>query len=427
MKKITFLLIALLVAMVSYSQVFFEENFNGTVQPANWFNFVQPAHGTQIWEFGSGVTPGTDIADFSSNAAIFDDPTGVNVAYLYHFPVDITTIMNDVDYALIYTIRTSLNTFGSDPNPDRLSINVSDEDFSLSNHIIWHTNTEHNPTKRIFDIKTFLEASSWNLDYSEFRIGVEFNDMDGTNGWGAGIDDVSFYARQYNDDSYASLLSRYVISSLPYEYTQKADNQVNFNESSYESNISGTHHMANGLWYKYTADFTGLLTVQAQAFDYDVEVGAYEYNSSDSKYHHIGGADDGFGGELETLVITVVNGRSYYFNVGHWSSNASASDMHGEQFIKVTNPTAGIEDNVILGLEIYPNPVTDLLNIRSQEEITKIKIYNQLGQLLKTVQAQQANTKIDVSDLDLGLYLVQIEASNKTTTKKFLKNDNSIE
>lgn len=338
MKKITFLLIALLVAMVSYSQVFFEENFNGTTEPANWYNFAHsPAHGSQIWEFGSGVTPGTDIADFSSNAAIFDDPTGVNVAYLYHFPVDIITIMSDVDYSLIYSIRTSLNTFGSDPNPDRLSIKVSDESFDSSNNIIWHTNTEHNPTQRNFDIKAFLQASSWNLDYSEFRIGVEFNDMDGTNGWGAGIDDVSLYARQYNDDLYASLPAPYNITSLPYFYEQKADNQANFSQAHYPSNVNTcSNPMTNGLWYKYVADFTGKLTVHGRAYDYDSQVNAYVYNASTSEYD-CAGAIDGYGsGRKESLIIDVIQGKTYAFEVGYWSGSGNASSMHGNQYIAVS-------------------------------------------------------------------------------------------
>ena len=334
MKKITLLLIALLVAMVSYSQVFFEEDFNGTTQPSGWFNFSSSSGGTQQWGFGSGVTPGTDIADFTTNAAIFNDPTGSNVAFLYKNVVDITNVMNDADYALIYKIRTSLNTFGSDNQPDKLSIKVSDVSFSNTStppHTIWETTTEHDPNLRFFDIKSFLNGSSWNLDYTEFRIGVVFDDVDGSNGWGAGIDDVSFYARQYNDNNYNSLPSEYIISSLPYKYSQEADNQTNVTNIPTGS-INNCSAMSNGLWYKYVADFSGQLTIHGRADNYDVQINAYVEGTG---LQCLGSKDNELHGQLESLIITVVQGQTYWFNVGHWSVSATASLMHGTQHIWV--------------------------------------------------------------------------------------------
>jgi len=334
MKKITFLLIALLVAMVSYSQTFFDEDFNGTTQPSGWSNFSPTSGGSQTWGFGSGVTPGGDIADFTSNAAIFNDPTGVNVAYLYKQATDITSVMNDPDYALIYKIRTSLNTFGSDNQPDKLSIKVSDESFIISAHTIWETTTEHDPNLRFFDIKSFLNANSWNLDYTQFRIGVVFDDIDGSNGWGAGIDDVSLYARPYNDTTYSDLRPEYVISSLPYTYSQEADNQVNVNIASTSPNCNPT---ANGLWYKYVADFSGLITVHGKADDYDIQVNAYVDGTI---LHCLGYSDSGLIGDLETLTVGVTQGQTYWFNLGHWSSTATAASMHGTQHIWVAKTPA---------------------------------------------------------------------------------------
>ena len=329
MKKITFLLIALLAAMVSYSQIFIEEDFNGTTQPAGWSNFSPSSSGTQQWGFGSGVTSGGDIADFTSNAAIFNDPPGVNVSFLYK-QVNITNAMSDDDYALIYAIRTSLNTFGSDtpPDTDKLSIKISDESFITSTHTIWETTTEHDPDMKYFNIKSYIQ-SSWNLDYSQFRIGVVFDDVDGSNGWGAGIDDVSFYARQHNDSYYSNLNSRYVISSLPYTYSQEADHQVN--RTNLPTGI--TDHMLNGLWYKYVADFTGKLTIHGKADNYDMEIGAYRQNGG--TWTFVGSKDAKLSGDLESLIINVVNGQTYWFNLGRWGGNNTAADMTGTQHIWV--------------------------------------------------------------------------------------------
>ncbi|MEE9350055.1 MAG: T9SS type A sorting domain-containing protein, partial [Flavobacteriaceae bacterium] len=239
---------------------------------------------------------------------------------------------------LIYKIRTSLNTFGSDNQPDKLSIKVSDVSFSSTStppHTIWETTTEHDPDLKFFDIKTYLQ-SSWNLDYTQFRIGVVFDDIDGSNGWGAGIDDVSFYARQYNDRPYSNLQSNYVISSLPYNYSQEADNQATTSPASLPTGINS--HMSNGLWYKYVADFTGELTIHGKADDYDIEIGAYRQNGN--AWTTVGTMDATLSGDLESLKINVTNGHTYWFNLGYYSGTNTNPTMQGTQHIWVAKTPA---------------------------------------------------------------------------------------
>lgn len=55
---------------------------------------------------------------------------------------------------------------------------------------------------------------------------------------------------------------------------------------------------------------------------------------------------------------------------------------------------------------IYPNPATDILNVQSQEQVSKIEVFNNLGQ--KIMKLFNTN-KVDVSNLEFGVYFIKIQ------------------
>ncbi|GHU68664.1 hypothetical protein FACS189413_06110 [Bacteroidia bacterium] len=70
-------------------------------------------------------------------------------------------------------------------------------------------------------------------------------------------------------------------------------------------------------------------------------------------------------------------------------------------------------------IQLYPNPVIDVLNIASESSVQNVKVYNTVGQLV----VNQSNTnQIDCSRLAKGHYLVKITLNNNTSiTKKIIK------
>jgi Secretion system C-terminal sorting domain len=81
---------------------------------------------------------------------------------------------------------------------------------------------------------------------------------------------------------------------------------------------------------------------------------------------------------------------------------------------------AGGTNDVIL----YPNPARTVIYLQSDLAIgenTKIFIYNQLGQLLKTVIVENASTllEINVADLPNGAYTVRIDSKPTTVSMQF--------
>ena len=59
--------------------------------------------------------------------------------------------------------------------------------------------------------------------------------------------------------------------------------------------------------------------------------------------------------------------------------------------------------------EIYPNPVDDVLYIKSDNNIEEINIYNIVGIKVATVNGQQTTVNIDMSGFNTGVYFVEVD------------------
>ncbi|PXY44922.1 T9SS type A sorting domain-containing protein [Flavobacterium hydrophilum] len=69
---------------------------------------------------------------------------------------------------------------------------------------------------------------------------------------------------------------------------------------------------------------------------------------------------------------------------------------------------------------LWPNPVKNTLNINSLNETNySVKIYDLLGRLIYT--KENANSSIDVSSFNSGLYLIKVKAESGETSQKFIK------
>ncbi|MBL4662263.1 MAG: T9SS type A sorting domain-containing protein [Flavobacteriaceae bacterium] len=80
----------------------------------------------------------------------------------------------------------------------------------------------------------------------------------------------------------------------------------------------------------------------------------------------------------------------------------------------------GIEDAAIGSINIYPNPVTDILTIDvSNSSITALYVYDSLGKLV--LQKGRGFYQLDVSSLPTGLFFLQLETDRGVFTHKIIK------
>ncbi|HAE29902.1 MAG TPA: hypothetical protein DCF89_02215 [Flavobacteriales bacterium] len=91
--------------------------------------------------------------------------------------------------------------------------------------------------------------------------------------------------------------------------------------------------------------------------------------------------------------------------------------------IDTTNvcPTASVKDISFYNIDVYPNPVSNVINVRSEFTIDNLSVLDLTG---RTVKQQISNNKefsLDVSELAKGIYLVKLTSGEKQAVTKFIK------
>ncbi|WP_162087003.1 DUF7619 domain-containing protein [Chryseobacterium aquaeductus] len=71
-------------------------------------------------------------------------------------------------------------------------------------------------------------------------------------------------------------------------------------------------------------------------------------------------------------------------------------------------------------ISIYPNPVKDILLIKSKEKIVKAEIYDTAGRIVRSQSVNE--NSINVSELQKGNYMIRLYMKNNFVFKKFIKN-----
>ncbi len=78
-----------------------------------------------------------------------------------------------------------------------------------------------------------------------------------------------------------------------------------------------------------------------------------------------------------------------------------------------------VADNLTLNFTIYPNPVSDFLQIRSASNTSKkIAIYDVIGKLV--YQKNTSSNQINISQLKAGMYFLNVQQDGKIATRKLV-------
>ena len=89
-------------------------------------------------------------------------------------------------------------------------------------------------------------------------------------------------------------------------------------------------------------------------------------------------------------------------------------------FIASIDNTATVNEEQLNTLNIYPNPTKDVITIQGKAN-TLYTIYDYTGKLIFSKKANTVNTTIDLSELNLGVYLMKATLNNNTSFSKIIK------
>ena len=92
--------------------------------------------------------------------------------------------------------------------------------------------------------------------------------------------------------------------------------------------------------------------------------------------------------------------------------------------IKFATSSLGTDGFVLKNdVKWYPNPVSSILNLEFNKEVSKVQILNLVGQILiDKVITNESTTQIDVSSLTSGTYIVNVTMEGKVESIKVIKN-----
>ncbi|WP_198658968.1 leucine-rich repeat domain-containing protein [Winogradskyella tangerina] len=73
-------------------------------------------------------------------------------------------------------------------------------------------------------------------------------------------------------------------------------------------------------------------------------------------------------------------------------------------------------------IRVYPNPAKNLVTIKSQSPMDRMKIYDIQGRVIVESQTESSEVSLDVSKYLNGVYFLEINSDGRTTTQRIIKN-----
>lgn len=81
----------------------------------------------------------------------------------------------------------------------------------------------------------------------------------------------------------------------------------------------------------------------------------------------------------------------------------------------------GIQNQNVINLKYYPNPVSDVFNLSNDNEISEVTVYNFIGQKVLFSKPNSKTTSINMGGLLPSAYLVEVLSEGKRATFKVIK------
>ncbi|AWA30823.1 hypothetical protein HYN48_12445 [Flavobacterium magnum] len=120
----------------------------------------------------------------------------------------------------------------------------------------------------------------------------------------------------------------------------------------------------------------------------------------------------------ESINFTVPADGVYYFGFNAYSAANQYFIYVDDVMVDVSLSTPGIEND---RFSYYPNPVKNVLTLTNTKNITSVEVYNMIGQRLIVKNDNSTTSKVDMSGLPNGSYVVKMTADGMTKTVKVLK------
>ena len=127
----------------------------------------------------------------------------------------------------------------------------------------------------------------------------------------------------------------------------------------------------------------------------------------------------------EKTSINVKDVKKMFFPDEQFAVQTKTNETFTFDRLKVSYMEFGEGDNTSVktpksesALQVFPNPVADVLTIESSENLVFIHVYDLNGKVVKTVDTPNTFCKIDLSELTGGIYFVKTKNHAQRIIKK---------
>lgn len=242
-----------------------------------------------------------------------------------------------------------------------------------------------------YDNQTQQLEQNWDVGLNDWANGGLW--MDSYNENNLKIEQLFQYWDFGNDDWLNSSISFYTYDE-EWKLTQVFNQQWNIDNEDWVDNYINTYTYNNN---------ESLLHLFSQYWNDEL---SQWINSSQSLYHY-----------NEAGIQTQVFSQTWDELISEWKNGWKYDYFWSEHEISNIDQTQNATIN------IYPNPASNKIilsgNIPFENEI--VLMFNSIGRLIKTTQLNFQN-EIDISDLQKGIYIIQIQTSNRNIIRKLIKN-----
>jgi hypothetical protein len=246
--------------------------------------------------------------------------------------------------------------------------------------------------------KVFWYKNMGDGTFGAMQIIYQFNWISG----GTNITDIRYVDINTDGKMDIVLTSEDINLSISINWIENLDNQGNFGDLQFISNINNAY-----LFYDLDNDN-----------DNDILLWNPTNNLLFWRENTDGQGAFGTSKTISTQVDFPLDAKAADLDGDGWFDVISASSFDNK-LAWYKNNTLGISENEISQYVVYPNPTNGIINVQSNLPISKISVFNILGQ---KIEIAPNTNQINLSKAEAGIYILKIEnETGNSQTHKIVK------